>query len=42
MQCEKDLDIVVVSTDSCGNTYKRIVGFVGVALAKIRRELTAG
>lgn len=42
MQSETTSDTVVVGTESCGNTYKETVGFVGVALAMIGRELTAG
>lgn len=42
MQSEKNSNTVVVGTESCGNTYKETVGFVGVALATIGKELTAG
>lgn len=38
MQC----DVVVVGAEVCGNTYKGIVAFAGVALAERVRELPAG
>lgn len=42
MQCNKDSDIVVVGTESCGTIHKGIIASAGVALAEKARELTVG